>query len=116
MAQILDDWDAEWEFINHHIQIQKTWWTTFVKPTKREEIREDQKWAADITKLVALYTKISMTQAQLREEQAKYDIKEYTWQKPPKNKIGKKRQKLLKYVREYLLLKQRFVKEHKELG
>ena len=114
--QILDNLEDEWEeFLHHHIKIQETWWMNFVKPTKKSDIQEDRKWAKDITELVSIYTKLCIVNAQLLEEEAKHDIKEYTWQKVPSTKkIGKKKLQLRKYLDEYYLLKQRFVKEYKQ--
>jgi hypothetical protein len=112
--QILDNLEDEWEFLHHYIKIQETWWMTFVKPTKKQDIQEDRKWAKDITKLVSVYTKLCIMNAKLREERANHNIKEYTWQKvSSKDKISKKRLQLMKGLDEYYSLKQRFVKENK---
>lgn len=117
MATTVQDVETEWEFINHYIQVQRTWWTTFSEPTKREDIQEDRKWARDVAGLVSALTKYDVAQTYLKQEEANYEIKLYTWQKHlSKYKIGKQRLKVTKYLREYTLLKQRFVKEHKQLA
>ena len=112
-SQILDHLDDEWyNFLDRYIRMQESIYDNFSKPTNRQEILEDKKWARDLTKLVSLYAKLVSLDIRKKEKDARYKIKLYTWQKPPsKQTITKLALKQRKTVDEYYKLKIDFLKQ-----
>lgn len=112
-SKILDYLDGEWDdFLDKYIKMQESIYDNFSKPTKRQEILEDKKWARDLTKLVSLYAKLVSLDIKIKEKDARYKIKMYTWQKPPsKQAITRLVLKQKKTIDEYYKLKIDFLKQ-----